>query len=133
MIMPEQAGELLTIDQAATRLGVYPGTIRRRLKRGEIKARRGNRGQWLVELPPNQTGDSPPSRAPASAEAELVAELRRAIQRLEQELRDAKEREQRLLTMLNRATERLAAERQPAPRPWPGLKAWWRRVWEGEE
>ena len=38
------------------------------------------------------------------------------------------------------ATERVrvdalitALAERPARRPWPGLKAWWRRVWEGDE
>jgi excisionase family DNA binding protein len=130
--MAEESGELLTIDQAAARLGAYPGTIRRRIKRGEIQARRGNRGQWLVELPPIPEAVRAPDRAPIQAESELVAELRASIQRLERELGDAKAREQRVLTMLSRMTEQLAAERQPERRPWPGLKAWWRRVWAGE-
>ncbi len=127
--MAEESGELVTIDQAAARLGAYPGTIRRRIKRGELRARRGNRGQWLVELPPTPEVHRALDRAPTQAESELVAELRATIHRLERELGDAKAREQQVLTLLSQA---LAERRQPERRPWPGLRRWFRRVWEGE-
>ena len=34
------------------------------------------------------------------------------------------------LTRLSARLDQLAA--QPLQRPWPGLKMWWRRVWEGD-
>ncbi|HLC23673.1 MAG TPA: helix-turn-helix domain-containing protein, partial [Dehalococcoidia bacterium] len=44
----------LTISEAAVALGVSVDTIRRKIKRGELRARQDNKGRYLVavEAPP---------------------------------------------------------------------------------
>ncbi len=80
----------------------------------------------------------------AVAEAERDAERRRAedlqerVASLERRLDEARA-ERRLLQEAHEAEvdrllgviEQLAAERRPERRPWPGLRAWLQRVWEG--
>ena len=61
---------------------------------------------------------------------ERVAQQDRIIGERDARIADALAERDRLLTMLD---ETLAERRQPERRPWPGLRAWWRRVWEGEE
>ena len=62
-------------------------------------------------------------------QAELVAELRARIAEQAAALKDLRVERDRLLALV----EQLAAERrEPARRPWPGLRAWWRRLWAGE-
>lgn len=61
--------ERLTIGQVAARYDVSTDTIRRRIRRGLLPARRDNHGQWWVELDP---GAPPPAslappRPPTSA------------------------------------------------------------------
>jgi len=50
----------LTINEAATALGVSVDTIKRRLKRGELAACKDERGRWVISLPA-------PADAPAGA------------------------------------------------------------------
>lgn len=51
----------LTIKEAAQALGVSPDTIKRRIKAKELSAQKGNRGQWLVDVP-----DARPSACPSA-------------------------------------------------------------------
>ena len=60
---------------------------------------------------------------------DLIAELRARIETLERRLDEGHAERGRLLALLESAL----AERRPEWRPWPGLRAWWRRVWEGDE
>ena len=41
---------LLSITEAAGRLGVHPSALRSRVRRGSVAAKRGNSGQLLVEV-----------------------------------------------------------------------------------
>ncbi len=130
--------EPIPLPRAARLLGLTPEAVRQRVKRGEIEAFRDNRGRWQVRL-----GESDQQRlaTPLPSAEELAgtkAELARWQERADQlanrladrdrELLEVKAERDRLLGLV----EQLAAERRPERRPWPGLKAWWRRVWEGE-
>ena len=123
----------VTILEAAQRLGVNPATVRRRIKRGELRSRQQPNASgfvWLVEL------DEPPAQAPAQpstpqasatkdpgdhdAQAAVtlltahnadlratVDALRNQLDRAETEL-DARRREVRELHTLLAASSRLA-------------------------
>jgi chromosome segregation ATPase len=56
--------------------------------------------------------------------AELKADLERERRRAEEAERRQAERDRQIDEVLHRLAER--------HRPWPGLRIWWRRFWEGE-
>src|SRR3954452_25146915 len=41
----------LSVADAAARLGISTDTVRRKLKRGQLQAKRDNQGQWWIEVP----------------------------------------------------------------------------------
>jgi hypothetical protein len=65
----------VTVAEAAAALGTTPDAIRSRLRRGKLSGRRGNDGEWRVELP------SEPGAAPLSSDR-----LRDKLDRTEAEL-----------------------------------------------
>jgi chromosome segregation ATPase len=113
-------------------MGVSTQAMRVRIKRGSLEHRRDNRGRLLVQVandeaqPGGDAGATLRERVARLEERLANADALRA--RVEGELAEVKAERDRLLALV----ERLAAERRPEHRPWPGLKAWWRRVWEGE-
>lgn len=112
----------MTIAQAADALRLSRDTIRRKLKRGEIKAHRANDGSWLVEVEapaPAALLTQPMQQPPMQPDAPLVQELRDRIGELKAELErvqqahreelgalraEHREERQQLLAMLERAT-----------------------------
>ena len=54
------------IAEAARRLGLTPGAVRKRIKRGTLPAYKGLDGQWYVPVP----GDSPQGSPPPDGHAE---------------------------------------------------------------
>ena len=132
---PDRRG--LSVLEAARQLGTTPDSVRSRLRRRTLEGYRDNAGRWRVVLP-DGTRDGPDRKpteratpndgAPTVAavgdgRGELITELRARIEELQAALEVERERVDRLM-------EALAAGRPR--RPWPGLKTWWRRVWEGE-
>jgi hypothetical protein len=111
----------LTIPEAAAALGVHLETMRRRIRRGELLARRNGSGRYVVSLPDEDT--TPAYAAPVQADdsvrtqettdtTPLVAELRSRIEGLETDkrhLQEALERSQQGEAELRRL---LAAEQQ---------------------
>ena len=87
----------LSVADAAARLGVSTDTVRRKLKRGHLRATRDNHGQWWIELPADAAPAAPKQRAAyepmQNAEAQLIAELRNQISRLGSDLDAAYARE----------------------------------------
>jgi len=63
------AVEQLTIGQVAAHYAVSTDVVRRRIRRGLLKARRDNHGQWWVELDPDAPPPATlaPPRTPADA------------------------------------------------------------------
>lgn len=107
----------MTLAEASVKLGVSVDALRRRLRKGEIRAERDNRGQWWVFVDPEATPTPKPSFddriaavvAPAQdaareAQAELVAELRGRIASLETDVE--RERAGREADRAAAATER---------------------------
>lgn len=86
----------LTYDEAATRLGIKPDSVRRRARARKWPRRKGNDGKVKVGIPPDVLGaDHPPglpSGPPPDTEAaELRVENRMLRERLE-ELRDERDK-----------------------------------------
>ena len=130
-----------TLRQAAAKLRVSKETVRQRAKAGELDSQRDNRGRILVLLAAEvddlgARNDKPPgvketaelgAKPGGNRQAALVAELRARIAEQAAALEDLRVERDRLLALV----EQLAAERRQR-RPWPGLRAWWRRLIDGE-
>ena len=122
----------ISIREAAQLQGVSQDTIRRRIRRGELKAHQEPTPQgfrWLVELEeevaqaePTQTqelGIGDAQAGEAQVLRELVATLRSQVQGQGEELQ-ARRREVSELHIL------LQQKALPAPEGRP----WWRRLWQ---
>jgi hypothetical protein len=142
---PVAGGRWVSISEAARVLEITRQAVQRRIGRGTLETRTegtGNRSRLLVRVPPppQEPGRQPvrqPSPATGAADVQIArleerlaaaeesrAELRRELAEVKAALEVERERVDGLLSLL--------AERRPERRPWPGLKAWWRRVWAGE-
>jgi hypothetical protein len=131
--------ELVSISQAVTRLGVSEVTIRRRLRKGELKGQKRETPQgyvWLIELPDDVSEDKKNgSDGEGESLSELVAALRSQVEG-QQELVDSLQAQvkvqQEELIAKNKQIEQLhvllqqAQAALPAPRD---NRPWWRRVW----
>ena len=126
-------GNWLPVRQAASLLGYTEQGLRKRIatRPEEVRHReeiRGNKKRLLVWV------DAQPEAHPERNAAAELTELRGRVEQLER-LVSAKDAHlvelQAALAVERQRVDRLLAERQPARPPWPGLKAWWQRVWEG--
>jgi excisionase family DNA binding protein len=146
--MPE-----VTIADAAHRLGVSDDTIRRRVKAGDLAARRDEHGRLWIPVDDDQaaatpaessaTAPRPPDRdrdlllSTITAERDRLAEhvrflaeqLDRAT-RAQGELRELLAREQRRTLALPAPAEHVP---QDAPHTAEHRPPWWRRLWRGTE
>jgi DNA-binding transcriptional MerR regulator len=116
----EQDVELLTIAEAAQRLGVSTDTIHRRLRRGQLSGQRQPTPQgftWLIEIPvaPRNSKDGTPADAPATAVDTQRLEQMVAMLQAQLEVKD-KQIEQ-LHVLLQQAQAALPAPRENG-RPW---------------
>ena len=112
---------LLPLAEAAPRLGLHPAARRSRICRGAVKARKGNDGRLLVEIPADARAVH--DAASASPDDELAAELDYLRGELMHTLERAARAEERAAAVRELA-DRLTAELAEARRPW------WRR-WVG--
>ena len=98
----------LTITEAAAALGVSPGTVRRRARRGELPARKDPGGRYLVEVDVD-SAEASRSAANGTAAAAQAAELLHLREELERVLREVSHRDE----LLNETRQRAArAERE---------------------
>ena len=133
--------ELVTMTEAAQRLGVSTDTIKRRLRRGELKGRKRPRPQgftWLIELEAEvENGNSTRAAthahtdastgAPdhledfiASLQSQVAAQLAQLVAKDHQI--ETKDREiEQLHVLLQQAQAAL-----PAPRD---NRSWWQKLW----
>jgi hypothetical protein len=140
---------MLTMVEAAHRLGVSVDTVKRRIQKGELKGHQQPRPQgfvWLVEMPEesNQPGsnpaDTPVDTAVSTGELRRLEEM---VQFLKAELvaRDAQveswkqeaEAHREQLQAKDRQIEQLHVLLQQAqaalPVPQEDRHSWWRRLW----
>jgi hypothetical protein len=131
--------ELLSIGQAVTRLGVSEVTIRRRLRKGELKGQKRQTPQgyvWLIELPDDVSEDNKNGgNGEGESLSELVAALRAQVegqQELVDSLQNQVKVQQEELTAKNKQIEQLhillqqAQAALPAPRD---NRPWWHKLW----
>jgi hypothetical protein len=124
-----------TIAEASARLGISPDTVRRRIGRGELAARKvppAHGESYLVELPEeavpcakSPAADAPDTRTTAAVQG-VEADLRKTRAILETELA-ARTREIRELHILLPQAQSLAL---PAGRSQKPRATWWRRIFK---
>jgi len=84
----------LSVADAASRLGISTDTVRRKLKRGQLRAQRDNHGQGWVEVPADAKPAEPMQHAAYEPKPDaVVEELRGQIVRLRTDLDAAYARE----------------------------------------
>ncbi len=122
--------ELVTVPEAARRLGVTEDTVKRRLRKGELQGERKARPQgytWTVELPDedaetestvSSSGDDTVNHQMSNGEVRRLEEM---VSMLQHQL-EVREREvQELHVLLQQAQAAL-----PAPKD---NRSWW-RFWQ---
>ena len=132
--------ELVSISQAVTRLGVSEVTIRRRLRKGELKGQKLQTPQgyvWMVELPDdvpadikngsNRQGESLSElvaalRSQVEGQQELVDSLQAQVKAQQEELIAKNKQIEQLHVLLQQAQTALSAPREDH-------QPWWRRLW----
>ena len=98
----------MSIAEAAAALGVSPGTLRRRARRGELPSRKDPRGRYLVDVDVGSF-EAPRYASNGAATAVQAAALLRMRQELDRVLREVAHRDQ----LLNEARQRAdRAERE---------------------
>jgi hypothetical protein len=132
--------ELVSIGQAVTRLGVSEVTIRRRLRKGELKGQKRQTPQgyvWLIELPDDVSEDKKNSDSgEGESLSELVAALRSQVEG-QQELVDSLQAQvkvqQEELAAKNKQIEQLHILLQQAQAALPVAQekqhSWWYKLW----
>ena len=135
---------LLTVPEAAQRLGVSTDTVKRRLKKGELQGHQEPRPQgytWLVDFPdePNTPphngaglGESVPTAAEVRRLEEIVSILQQQLDERHHELERRGQEIERFQILLQQALDparTLAAPLQPHGQA-PLHVPWWRRLWQ---
>jgi excisionase family DNA binding protein len=146
----------MSVAEAARRLGISEGGVRKRVQRRQIPHERDERGRLWVWLDPTETrrdqSQDRPSSSPGQSRDELVVELRDRIADLREQVlseRQAHAESRRLLAAaLERIPPQIEAPREsptppdsPGPTDTPGdhgrgqqtpdTRPWWRRWLEG--
>jgi DNA-binding transcriptional MerR regulator len=104
-----------TLSEAAARSGLHQEALRARAKRGQIPARRGNRGQWLVQLQPELAQGN--TQGQGEQLAEVVRDLEEALAETRERLARAEARVEAKDVLVEELRAMLAETRKP----------WWRR------
>ena len=125
---------LVSIKEAAQRLGVVEATVRRHIRNGELVAHQVPRPQgfvWMVELPEDEGGK--PDNNGISEELmdslmdiirrqdETIAQLQEQLQSKDGQLGSKDRQIEQLHVLLQQAQATL-----PAPRD---NRSWWQRLW----
>ena len=124
--------QILTIREAADRLGISENTVRRRLRTGVLRGYQDDPpyGKWLVELP-DEDIEAVQGAAPAGdgLTAALVEALRESLRRQDEalealgvELESRRREVQELHVLLQQAQAAL-----PSPRNGRSWWRWWQR------
>ena len=90
---------LLSLSQAAKETGKSKSVIANALKKGWISGTHGVKGQWEID-PSELFRVYPPVHAPEPSQERESSAKDALIELLKEQVKDAKEREQRLMTML---------------------------------
>ena len=120
----------VSITDAAAILKVSVDTVRRRIKQGDLKARKvaSPHGEiYLVKIPDGivPVQSEPPAKDANLTEAETIESMKKTISVLESEL-DARRREvQELHVLLQQAQKHLPPTKTKST---PNKTSWWRRM-----
>jgi Bacterial regulatory protein, Fis family len=98
----------LPIEEAAARLGIHPATLRRRLKRGQVRGVREETPsgiRWLIEVD-GEPAEAPPTQGAPDATATLTLTLERDA--LAQEVRRLSDHVDDLRTQLESRTREVS-------------------------
>ena len=114
----------VTIRDAAARLGVTEGAIRKRVQRGSINSEMGDDGRVYVYLDPYQDASYPESQDDPEPLVEELRDRVRSLERLLDEERVARTEERRrhdtlMAQLMQRIPELEAAQRTEQPREEP--------------
>jgi predicted ArsR family transcriptional regulator len=128
---------LVSLAEAASRLGVSVDTVRRRLQKGELRGQQQARAQgyvWLIEIEEEPDPGNSPADAEhisqisvAACQAEIgrlegmVAMLQDRVNSQETELEARRREVQELHVLLQQSQAALPASREG--------RSWWRRFW----
>jgi hypothetical protein len=123
------------IIEAANSLGVSVDTIRRRISKGELKARKvpSPHGEiYMVEIPDNivvAASDSEEKKEETTSDAQTIEAMKKTISILQTEL-DARRREvQELHVLLQQAQKQSPAYKTEGTADKKSVKvSWWRRL-----
>ena len=123
------------IIEAANILGVSVDTIRRRISKGELKARKvpSPHGEiYMVEIPDNNVvaaSDSEEKKEETTSDAQTIEAMKKTISILQTEL-DARRREvQELHVLLQQAQKQSPAYKTEGTADKKSVKvSWWRRL-----
>jgi hypothetical protein len=119
--MSEHTGTLrVTIREAAARLGVTEGAVRKRIQRGSLPKEHGEDGRLYVYLPVSHDASNEQSRTEPTSSSlgsvprdELIVQLRTEVEAWREENR-------RKDTIIMNLTEAMKALNPPEPKPSPG-------------
>ena len=121
----------VTIAEAAKRLGKSTDSIRRRIAKGELKARKvpSPHGEiYLVELPDDATSSTPVAEDKEDNTIAVEA-MRKTISILEIELEARRREVQELHVLLQQAQKQLPpGKSEGAPEETPKKVTWWQRL-----
>ncbi|MCC8999559.1 MAG: hypothetical protein LM522_08685 [Candidatus Contendobacter sp.] len=109
---------LLSLSQAAKETGKSKSVIANALKKGWISGKHGVKGQWEID-PAELFRVYAPVHAPEPQQAQDSTAKDALIELLKEQVKDAKEREQRLMLMLESeqsARRELEIKLLPAPK-----------------
>ena len=108
----------LTLSQAAAQSGRHIGALRSMVRRERIPARKGNRNQWLVQLPAELLAE--PDAAAGSPDGDTVAELLAEVAELRERLGHATGQLSTKAEVIAALEQQLTWHRQPFWRRWIG-------------
>ena len=121
----------VTIAEAAKRLGKSTDSIRRRIAKGELKARKvpSPHGEiYLVELPDDATSSTPVAEDKEDNTIAVEA-MRKTISILEIELEARRREVQELHVLLQQAQKQLTPGKKEGPaEETPKKVTWWQRL-----
>lgn len=127
---------VVSIQEAARRLGGSQDTIRRRIRRGALQAHQVPTPQgfrWAVELPDvAQAEPMPPQEQDISAEGGLDGEaqaLRELVDTLQAQVKGQREELEARRREVQELHVLLQQQVQQRALPPPGGSSWWRRLW----
>jgi hypothetical protein len=152
--MDESRTIRVSVEEAATLLGIEKGSVKKRVQRGKLHSEKDASGQTWVYLDESETVQDRSQGPSETYRDELVEELRSRVRFLEDQLEQANERDRENRRIVAALTSRIPELEAPQERPGgsetveqepegaeprpdtPGTqegvrRPWWRRVFGG--